>query len=60
MAAEGREGVKQDRKMRMGFPDGANPAKEEEQSSEGEDLIHVVNTHSTPILRLSDALKRVG
>lgn len=55
MAAEGREGVKQDRKMRMGFPDGANPAKEEEQSSEGEDLIHVVNTHSTPILRLSDA-----
>ena len=60
MAAEGREGVKPDREMRMGFPDGANPAMEEELSSEGEDLIPVVNTHSTPILRLSDAPKRVG
>lgn len=44
----------------MGFPDGANPAMEEEPSSEGEDLIPVVNTYSTPILRLSDASKRVG
>lgn len=52
--------MKQVRKMRMRFPDGANPAMEEEQSSEGEDLIHVVYTHSTPILRLSDAPKRVG
>ena len=60
MAAEGREGVKQDRKVRMSFPDGANPAMEEEHFSEGEDLIHVVNTHSTPILRLRDAPKRVG